>query len=172
MAGSLPLRPVKRLKSKRIEHLCAKGKEVSNLETIFERIMLQSGVQRQSDKVRLAVPATVHAPTIVFMGDPPLSVNAAPAKADSSATAWTTGAQARKTLDTALEMLKDNRQSGWITMVRTDGTSWRYSTRATAAELLTRADHDKLRLIIIGGNGWTAIMHPQMGIATIEQDPI
>ena len=155
-----------------IEHLCAKGKEVSfDLESDFERIMLQSGVQRQSDKVRPAAPAAVHASPVIVMGDPAPSVGIPAAQPVSGATAWATGAQARKTLDTALEMLKDNRQNGWIMMVRADGTSWRHSTRATAAELLTRADHDKLRLIIIGGNGWTAMMHPSMGIATIERDP-
>ena len=143
-----------------------------NLDSDFERVMLQNGVQKQKYTVRQAAPTAVHAETIAVIGDPNPSINAAPAKANLSETAWTTGTQARKTLDTALEMLKDNRQRGWITMVRANGTSWRYSTRATAAELLTRADHEKLRLIIIGGNGWSAIMHPQMGIATIEQDPI
>ena len=68
--------------------------------------------------------------------------------------AWVTGSRARTALETALERLateiRDGRR-GWATGIRQDGMS--------------------LRLIIVGGDGWTFVMHPLMGVATLDEDP-
>jgi len=40
-----------------------------------------------------------------------------------------------------------------------------------AASLLGTADRQSLRLIIVGGEGWTLVMHPLMGVATLDDDP-
>lgn len=40
-----------------------------------------------------------------------------------------------------------------------------------AASLLGAADRQSLRLMIIGGDGWTFVMHPMMGVATLDEDP-
>jgi hypothetical protein len=40
-----------------------------------------------------------------------------------------------------------------------------------AASLLASADRQSLRLMIVGGEGWTFVMHPLMGVATLDEDP-
>jgi hypothetical protein len=40
-----------------------------------------------------------------------------------------------------------------------------------AASLLSTADRPSLRLMIVGGDGWTFVMHLLMGVATLDRDP-
>jgi hypothetical protein len=40
-----------------------------------------------------------------------------------------------------------------------------------AAALLGTADRQSLRLMLVGGDGWTFVMHPLMGVATLDEDP-
>lgn len=88
--------------------------------------------------------------------------------------AWATGSRARIALQTALERfateLRDGRR-GWATGIRQDGTTAALSTSSGAASLLAAADRQSLRLMIVGGDGWTFVMHPMMGVATLDEDP-
>jgi hypothetical protein len=40
-----------------------------------------------------------------------------------------------------------------------------------AASLLSTAVRQSLRLMIVGGDGWTFVMHPLMGVTTLDEDP-
>ena len=40
-----------------------------------------------------------------------------------------------------------------------------------AEKLLANADRMDARLVVIGGPGWTFVMHPAMGIATLDRSP-
>ena len=77
-------------------------------------------------------------------------------------------------LETALERLateiRDGRR-GWATGIRQDGTTVTLPASSGAASLLSTADRQSLRLMIVGGDGWTFVMHPLMGVATLDQDP-
>lgn len=88
--------------------------------------------------------------------------------------AWVTGSRARTALETALERLaieiRDGRR-GWATGVRQDGTSVTLPASSGTASLLGAADRQSLRLMIVGGEGWTFVMHPLMGVATLDNDP-
>jgi hypothetical protein len=88
--------------------------------------------------------------------------------------AWVTGPRARTALETALERLvteiHDGR-SGWATGIRQDGTTVTLRASSGAASLLGTADRQSLRLMIVGGDGWTFVMHPLMGVATLDEDP-
>ncbi len=88
--------------------------------------------------------------------------------------AWVTGPRARTALETALERLaseiRDGRR-GWATGVRQDGTTVTLPASSGAAALLSTADRQILRLMIVGGEGWTFVMHPLMGVATLDEDP-
>lgn len=87
---------------------------------------------------------------------------------------WATGARARTALETALERLaaeiRDGRR-GWATGVRQDGTTVMLAASSGAASLLGSADRESLRLMVVGGDGWTFVMHPMMGVATLDEDP-
>ena len=87
---------------------------------------------------------------------------------------WATGARARTALETALERLaadiRDGRR-GWATGVRQDGTTVMLAASSGAASLLGTADRESLRLMVVGGDGWTFVMHPMMGVATLDEDP-
>ena len=88
--------------------------------------------------------------------------------------AWATGPRARTALETALERLateiRDGRR-GWATGIRQDGTTVTLPASSGAASLLSTADRQSLRLMIVGGDGWTFVMHPMMGVATLDEDP-
>jgi hypothetical protein len=89
--------------------------------------------------------------------------------------AWVTGPRARTALETALERLAseihDGRR-GWATGIRQDGTTVTLPASSGAAALLGTADRQSLRLMIVGGDGWTFVMHPLMGVATLDEDPV
>lgn len=92
----------------------------------------------------------------------------------ASGYAWVTGPRARVAMETALERLTaegHNGQRGWINGIRQDGTATVIGANASIASILSTADRMSLRLIIVGGEGWTAILHPQMGVATLDPDP-
>jgi hypothetical protein len=88
--------------------------------------------------------------------------------------AWVKGPHARTALETALERLgneiRDGRR-GWATGIRQDGKTVTLSASSGAASLLGTADRQSLRLMIVGGDGWTFVMHPLMGVATLDEDP-
>ena len=88
--------------------------------------------------------------------------------------AWVTGPRARIALETALERLatelRDGRR-GWAAGIRQDGTTVTLPASSGAASLLGTADRQSLRLMIVGGDGWTFVMHPLMGVATLDEDP-
>lgn len=87
---------------------------------------------------------------------------------------WVNGPRARTALETALERLateiRDGRR-GWATGIRQDGTTVALPSSSGAASLLSAADRQSLRLMIVGGDGWTFVMHPSMGVATLDEDP-
>jgi hypothetical protein len=88
--------------------------------------------------------------------------------------AWVVGASARTALETALERVaaetRDGRL-GWATGVRQDGKAVTLPVSSGAAALLSTADRQLLRLMVLGGDGWTFVMHPLMGVATLDEDP-
>jgi hypothetical protein len=88
--------------------------------------------------------------------------------------AWATGSRARTALETALERLANEvrlGRRGWATGIRQDGTTITLPASSGAAALLGAADRQSLRLMIVGGDGWTFVMHPLMGVATLDEDP-
>lgn len=89
--------------------------------------------------------------------------------------AWASGPRARTALETALERLaiefRDGRR-GWATGIRQDGTTVTLPASSGAAALLGTADRQSLRLMVVGGEGWTFVMHPLMGVATLDEDPV
>jgi len=88
--------------------------------------------------------------------------------------AWVTGIRARTALETALERLANeirNGRRGWATGILQDGRTVTLPASAGAASLLGTADRQSLRLMIVGGDGWTFVMHPMMGVATLDDDP-
>jgi hypothetical protein len=99
---------------------------------------------------------------------------AAPPELGPGGHAWVTGSRARTALETALERLateiRDGRR-GWATGIRQDGRTVTLPASSGAASLLGTADRQSLRLMIIGGDGWTFVMHPLMGVATLDEDP-
>ena len=88
--------------------------------------------------------------------------------------AWVEGPRARTALETALERLateiRDGRP-GWATGIRQDGKTVTLPASSGAAALIGTADRQSLRLMIVGGDGWTFVMHPLMGVATMDEDP-
>jgi hypothetical protein len=88
--------------------------------------------------------------------------------------AWVTGKRARTALETALQRLADeirNGRRGWATGILQDGRTVTLPASSGAASLLSTADRQSLRLMIVGGDGWTFVMHPLMGVATLDDDP-
>ena len=133
----------------------------------FARLMSMEGVrpldQPKEKSRRLAEhPSSVSSQVIV--SPPELS----------PAHAWVTGPRARTALETALERLatevREGRR-GWATGIRQDGVAVTLPASSGAASLLGTADRQSLRLMIVGGDGWTFVMHPLMGVATLDEDP-
>jgi hypothetical protein len=88
--------------------------------------------------------------------------------------AWVNGSRARTALETALERFAietQNGRRGWATGIRQDGTALTLPTSSGAASMLAAADREALRVMLIGGDGWTFVMHPTMGVATLDEDP-
>ena len=86
-----------------------------------------------------------------------------------------TGSRARTALKTALERLAveiRGGRRGWATGIRQDGKTVSLAASSGAASLLGAADRQSLRLMILGGDGWTFVMHPLMGMATLDEDPV
>jgi hypothetical protein len=101
-------------------------------------------------------------------------VAAAPELAQASH-AWVIGPRARTALETALDRLANeirNGRRGWATGIRQDGGTVTLPASSGAASLLGTADRQSLRLMIVGGDGWTFVMHPLMGVATLDEDPV
>lgn len=88
--------------------------------------------------------------------------------------AWVTGPRARTALETALKRLASEIRSGrrgWANGILQDGRTVTLPASSGAASLLGTADRQSLRLMIVGGDGWTFVMHPLMGVATLDEDP-
>ena len=100
--------------------------------------------------------------------------NVASSELAPSGHAWVRGPRARTALETALERLaieiRDGR-AGWATGIRQDGKTITLPASSGAAALLGTAYRLSLRLMIVGGDGWTFVMHPLMGVATLDEDP-
>jgi hypothetical protein len=97
-----------------------------------------------------------------------------PLELGSGGYAWVTGKRARTALETALERLANeirNGRRGWATGILQDGRTVTLPASSGAASLLGTADRQSLRLMIVGGDGWTFVMHPLMGVATLDDDP-
>ncbi len=134
----------------------------------FARLMSMEGVrpldQPHKNSTRLAKqPCLVSSQDVV-----------APPELGPPGHAWVSGRRARTALETALERLateiRDGRR-GWATGIRQDGKTVTLPASSGAASLLGTADRQSLRLMIVGGDGWTFIMHPLMGVATLDEDP-
>lgn len=104
----------------------------------------------------------------------PGRVTVPPAGSQPVGHAWVTGPRARTALETALERLADevrNGRRGWATGILQDGRAVTLPASSGAAALLGSADRQSLRLMIVGGDGWTFVLHPLMGVATLDDDP-
>ena len=134
----------------------------------FARLMSMEGVrpldQRKEKSRRLAKqPGQVSSQGIV-----------ASPELERGGHAWVEGPRARTALETALERLATEigeGRRGWATGIRQDGTTVTLPASSGAASLLGTADRQSLRLMIVGGEGWTFVMHPLMGVATLDEDP-
>lgn len=134
----------------------------------FARMMSMEGVRplgRPKDEPPRSVKQQYALPSEATDATPPLQ---------AAGHAWVVGLRARTALETALTRLateiRDGRR-GWATGIRQDGTTVTLPASSGAASLLGSADRQSLRLMIVGGDGWTFVMHPLMGVATLDEDP-
>lgn len=134
----------------------------------FARIMNMEGVRPLEQAIRKDRRA-------VKQSSPVLSEHVAPPpQMEPGAHAWVSGPRARLALETALGRLVReirNGKRGWATGIRQDGTAVTLPASSGVASLLGAADRQSLRLMLIGGDGWTFVMHPLMGVATLDDDP-
>jgi hypothetical protein len=134
----------------------------------FARLMSMEGV-RPLDRPKATSPRLANQPRQVSNEG-----IVAPPEVGPGDHAWVTGPRARTALETALERLateiRDGRR-GWATGIRQDGMTVTLPASSGAASLLGTADRQSLRLMIVGGDGWTFVMHPLMGVATLDEDP-
>jgi hypothetical protein len=134
----------------------------------FARLMSMEG-ERPLDQTKVTTRRLAKQP-----GQVPSPGIAAPPELGLPGHAWVTGPRARTALETALERLateiRDGRR-GWATGIRQDGQTITLPASSGAASLLGTADRQSLRLMIVGGDGWTFVMHPLMGVATLDEDP-
>ena len=134
----------------------------------FARLMRMEGVRR--------LDAPQAKPHGLVDQSSPVSAQpvATPLEQQPGGHAWVTGGRARTALETALERLakeiRDGRR-GWATGILQDGRTVTLPAASGAAALLGTADRQSLRLMIVGGDGWTFVMHPLMGVATLDDDP-
>ena len=134
----------------------------------FARLMSMEGVRP------LERPKEEAKPLAKQPGSVPTQRIAAPPQLELGGHAWVNGPRARIALETALERLSTeirDRRRGCATGVRQDGTTVTLPASSGAASLLGAADRQSLRLMIIGGDGWTFVMHPLMGVVTLDEDP-
>jgi hypothetical protein len=134
----------------------------------FARMMSMEGV-RPLDYLKEKSRRPVKQPPPV-----PSQALVTPPELGSGGYAWVTGPRARTALETALERLANeirNGRRGWATGVLQDGRTVTLPASSGAASLLGTADRQSLRLMIVGGDGWTFVMHPMMGVATLDDDP-
>lgn len=139
----------------------------------FTRMMLADGVRHKSaprgDQPQPRSSTPRHAPVVQTSATP-----ASQPTETARSYAWRAGADARRTLDVALEKLTSDRRRGaavWANGIRQDGTCMTLPTSSVPA-LLSEADRRDMRLVVIAGDGWTCVLHPQLGTATLDLDPI
>jgi len=140
----------------------------------FERMMLQEGVRPIATNKTVPV-AQKQAPNAASM-TPKANAQGISERTPMALQKvyWQEGAEARKVLEGALALaLQDNRKGKyvWITGILQNGRATTFRLTSSASEVITRADRENIRILTIGGDGWTFVMHPAMGIATIEKDP-
>lgn len=140
----------------------------------FERMMLQEGVRPIAANKPVAVPQkqSLQAANNV----PKTNTPNAGEKSSSGLqkVCWQDGADARKVLEGALALAVQDDRKGkyvWITGILQNGRATTFRLTSSVSEIITRADRENIRILTIGGDGWTFVMHPSMGIATIEKDP-
>lgn len=141
----------------------------------FEKMMLQQGVR----KIGAASADNQDKPSepkiLIVSGTPPSSEKLRQDMTeDDSNVHWKAGKKAKEILANALNLAREDRKTGyqtWMTAMRQNGRATWINERDSAEQILARADRENLRVILIGGKGWTCILHPKMGIATIEMDP-
>lgn len=134
----------------------------------FARMMSMEGV-RPLDTSKNKSRRVVKQPSPV-----PSQPSGTPLKLEPCGHAWVAGKRARKALETALERLASEiriGRRGWATGILQDGRTVTLPASSGAASLLSTADRQSLRLMIVGGEGWTFVMHPLMGVATLDDDP-
>ncbi len=134
----------------------------------FARMMSMEGV-RPLDNPKEKSRRVVNQPSPV-----PSKTSVTPLEQGPDGYAWVTGKRARTALETALERLAHeirNGRRGWATGILQDGRTVTLPASSGAASLLGTADRQSLRLMIVGGDGWTFVMHPLMGVATLDDDP-
>ena len=134
----------------------------------FARMMSMEGV-RPIDRPKDKPPRSAKQPHAL----PSQTIDATP-PIQTLGHAWVVGLRARVALETALTRLATEIRDGcrgWATGIRQDGTTVTLPASSGAASLLGAADRQSLRLMIIGGDGWTFVMHPLMGVATLDEDP-
>lgn len=134
----------------------------------FARMMSMEGV-RPLDRPKQKSPRLAK-----DMPETPEHRIAAPLEPAVAGHAWVTGPRARTALETALDRLAAeirNGRRGWATGIHQDGTTVTLPASSGAVSLLGAADRQLLRLMIVGGVGWTFVMHPLMGVATLDEDP-
>ena len=134
----------------------------------FARMMSMEGVRpldRPKDKTSLSAKQPHALPSQTIDATPP---------SKPAGHAWVVGLHARTALETALMRLateiRDGRR-GWATGICQDGSTVTLPAFSGAASLLAAADRQSLRLMIVGGDGWTFVMHPLMGVATLDENP-
>jgi hypothetical protein len=136
----------------------------------FARMMEMDGVRPMGAKPLQGQRRRTHA-SAPQLQEQPVAV---PLPASGDHAAWATGQLARKGLETALARLADEAvagRRGWATGIRQDGSSMVLAANASVASLLSIADRQNLRLVLLGGEGWTFVLHPMMGVATLDRDP-
>jgi hypothetical protein len=140
----------------------------------FERMMMMEGVTPINKKP--ATPSSKPAETPVAAA----KTEVVPGAEEGSIPihAWVSGKKARQVLDVALERHNKERFSGdrslqnesWIRGIRDNGAPVVLDGMGAPA-ILAKADRERLKVIVISGQGWSFMMHPLMGIATMEEDP-
>lgn len=106
------------------------------------------------------------------------SANEAVAIPTAAKQSWASGATARSALNVALQRVNDGDGSGWAIAVLGNGDTRPLPTLQGTARLLSEADRLRARLVLIGSGPndatakpFTFVMHPMMGIATLDNDP-
>lgn len=136
------------------------------MENEFARMMLSQGV-RPIGMAPAAEPEDTHEEENYVQAPPVRPVE------ENSGISWLGGDKAREALQSAIMMIAEDRQKGknvWINGIRQDGRQLTIRPQATMGEIVGQADRENLRLIVLGGDEWTCVMHPALGIATIEKD--